>query len=875
MKNKSYNSNFKPRIRLFIYYKETYLIVIKFKFHFLYFWLLAITALGQNTEKIKIQVRAINGINGTELPEAKVSVKYSLSDNPILPKKEKKDVFYEIVQGAEINISVEATSFYTETKRYETAKMYDAETIDIRLTPKPTNREAVATIVDAKTKQQIQGRVKSSINRNSILTYEPKTRLVVGTYSEKGMKIEVEADGYISQTFTDPIPLSENDSEVVLQFALEKKLITQKLIVLDKANQKPVSGSTISVSTSAFSAANEPITLSPQLTFQIAAGLNFIVEVNHPEYEPLRQTFTSDLNNAVLNLVRIKLGTLTFKTVDANSKKEIEGKITITNPSGKSTVLGDSKSYLVTEKGNHKVIVDAAEYDKFEIVVVGGKDLDTVINLQRRLVEKTITALDKETKQPINNVVIRLYSDTSKEIQGVKERNKATFKVNPDNTYFYEVSSPGYLDFTENLGNPQNSTALLTKIVTEKFQEHDYTLVDAITNTSITKGQLLLLDQEKKSVETLFNAAKGTYQTFKISPTKKYTIQASANGYQDVTIGHDNNTKSIKILMQPSDLQEVVISIYDEYSTQMLEGKLSILLEGKEIPLTERNREYLAKLSAKYKYNVVFENSDYKKYTKEIQLDQLTDNRFNINLRKENYPLALAIQNTLTQEQKKGAKIKITTPTGKNIPATLDFEKTTFRLESDPNDPLQVEINVSGFHPYLASNNRQQLAMYEIKVTLLPLPETPEPEPVAKVEQPPVIEKGVEEAPKIETKQEAPLEAKKGKKYLLTGVNFEQSSTKMLYGSELKLNELLTFMNQNPNVKIEVIGHTDKIGDERQNQRLSEFRAKTIANWLFNKGIETDRISVVGMGSKEPIAANDSEVTKAQNRRIEVNVIED
>ncbi len=872
MKNKSYNSNFKPRIRLFIYYKETYLIVIKFKFHFLYFWLLAVTALGQNTEKIKIQVRAINGINGTELPEAKISVKYSLSDNAISPKKEKKDVFYEIVQGADINISVEANAFYTETKRYETAKMYDAETIDIRLTPKPTNREAIVTIVDVQTKQQIPGKVKLSIGRNTTLPYEPKDRLVIGTYSEKGLKIEVEADGYISQTFTDPIPLSENDSEVVLQFALERKLITQKIVVLDKATQKPVSGSSLVVT----SLDNKPVGLSAQLTFQTAAGLSYKAEVTHPDYEPLHQTFVSGQNNVVLNLTPVKLGILTFKTVDATSKKEIEGKITITSPTGKSTILSNSKNYQATEKGSHKVVVEAADYDKFEIVVVGDKDLETVVNLQRKLIEKSIIALDKETKEPINNVVIRLYSDTSKEIQGVKERNKATFKVNPDNTYFYEVSSPGYLGLTENLGNSQNSTALLTKIVTEKFQEHDYTLVDALTNTPVTKGQLVLLDQDKKSVETLFNAAKGTYQTFKISPTKKYTIQASANGYQDVTIGHDNNTKSIKILMQPSDLQEVVISIYDEYSTQMLEGKLSILLEGKEIPLTERNREYLAKLSAKYKYTVIFGNPDYKKYSKEIQLDQLTDNRFNINLRKENYPLALAIQNKLTQDQKKEAKIKISTPNGKNIPATLDFEKTTFRLESDPNDPLQVEINVPGFHPYLASNNRKQLAMYEIKVTLLPLPETPEPETVAEVvEQPPVIEKVVEEAPKIETKQEAPLEAKKGKKYLLTGVNFEQSSTKMLYGSELKLNELLTFMNQNPTVKIEIIGHTDKIGDERQNQRLSEFRAKTIANWLFNKGIETDRISVVGMGSKEPIAANDSEVTKAQNRRIEVNVIEE
>jgi len=194
---------------------------------------------------------------------------------------------------------------------------------------------------------------------------------------------------------------------------------------------------------------------------------------------------------------------------------------------------------------------------------------------------------------------------------------------------------------------------------------------------------------------------------------------------------------------------------------------------------------------------------------------------------------------------------------------------------------------VPGFRPYMASNNRKQLAQFQLKVQLEPEVITaPVVTETAPVTAPPVTETTppvvtppvVTTAPPAEKpapKEEIPMEAKKGRRYALNGVNFEQSQTTMLKGSETKLREVLKFMTENPKISIEVIGHTDKTGDERQNVRLSEFRARAVANWLFNNGIKSERIQTSGKGSSEPVSDNNTEEGKAQNRRIEIVVVEE
>ena len=69
------------------------------------------------------------------------------------------------------------------------------------------------------------------------------------------------------------------------------------------------------------------------------------------------------------------------------------------------------------------------------------------------------------------------------------------------------------------------------------------------------------------------------------------------------------------------------------------------------------------------------------------------------------------------------------------------------------------------------------------------------------------------------------------------------------------------------------IGHTDSIGSEAYNQRLSERRANAVRAYLTSKGIENDRIATEGKGELQPVASNKTKAGRAQNRRVEIEVV--
>lgn len=91
--------------------------------------------------------------------------------------------------------------------------------------------------------------------------------------------------------------------------------------------------------------------------------------------------------------------------------------------------------------------------------------------------------------------------------------------------------------------------------------------------------------------------------------------------------------------------------------------------------------------------------------------------------------------------------------------------------------------------------------------------------------------------------------------------------------SYAELDRLIDFLNQNPEIYIEISGHTDNVGSEQYNQQLSEKRAKAVYNYLVHKGISTNRLSVKGHGSQKPLLPNDTEYNRSQNRRVEFKVI--
>ncbi|MGY6562175.1 MAG: OmpA family protein [Luteibaculaceae bacterium] len=115
---------------------------------------------------------------------------------------------------------------------------------------------------------------------------------------------------------------------------------------------------------------------------------------------------------------------------------------------------------------------------------------------------------------------------------------------------------------------------------------------------------------------------------------------------------------------------------------------------------------------------------------------------------------------------------------------------------------------------------------------------------------------------------------KAGGVVVLNNIFFDFDSFRLKDESKIELNRLHKFLVDNPSVRIEISGHTDNVGSASYNKNLSNSRAKSVVEFLIEKGIEGSRLTFVGYGSEKPIASNDTEAGKAKNRRTEFKVLD-
>ncbi len=92
--------------------------------------------------------------------------------------------------------------------------------------------------------------------------------------------------------------------------------------------------------------------------------------------------------------------------------------------------------------------------------------------------------------------------------------------------------------------------------------------------------------------------------------------------------------------------------------------------------------------------------------------------------------------------------------------------------------------------------------------------------------------------------------------------------------SYTELDKLVSILKKNPTPIILITGHTDGVGKDSDNLVLSEQRAKSVVNYLISKGISEKRIGYKGFGETQPIATNNTNEGRAENRRVEFEVVE-
>jgi outer membrane protein OmpA-like peptidoglycan-associated protein len=119
------------------------------------------------------------------------------------------------------------------------------------------------------------------------------------------------------------------------------------------------------------------------------------------------------------------------------------------------------------------------------------------------------------------------------------------------------------------------------------------------------------------------------------------------------------------------------------------------------------------------------------------------------------------------------------------------------------------------------------------------------------------------------------LSFKGGQKIQFNNLIFKQGSDDLLPEALPELNQLAKWMiNENPNVRIRLEGHTDNKGIAEMNVKLSESRVLNVKEYLILKGVDEKRIETIGYGGAFPIGSNLNEETRKLNRRVEFEILD-
>jgi outer membrane protein OmpA-like peptidoglycan-associated protein len=116
---------------------------------------------------------------------------------------------------------------------------------------------------------------------------------------------------------------------------------------------------------------------------------------------------------------------------------------------------------------------------------------------------------------------------------------------------------------------------------------------------------------------------------------------------------------------------------------------------------------------------------------------------------------------------------------------------------------------------------------------------------------------------------------KEEKDYIFSNIYFQTNSYQLNHTSKSSLDMLAKVLEENPEWGVAIQGHTDAVGNEKENLTLSESRANAVKDYLLSKGIEVEKIKLKALGSSIPLSSNASEEERAKNRRVEISLLKD
>ena len=524
---------------------------------------------------------------------------------------------------------------------------------------------------------------------------------------------------------------------------------------------------------------------------------------------------------------------ITFQAVDALTNQPVVAKFKLTDDiretfSGNTTTNSDFEATLPIQNEPFQLTVAASGYRTYQESISLKKALNQnrkVIKLSKADVMVIVNVLDDATSQPLKATIRVMDSENNRAAVNAKDVPNAVMQIRPEGKYIVEIESAGYLPISkplsELLPNVQNSNSITLKL--KKYNQDSYITLSAI-NASTGKpisATFKLVGKESQQSFQVATTQSTPVGKFKLTEPDTYQIETIAAGFkkqsgsfdaEEITIGQDLRYE-VKLLGDVVKASMIVFNfqVTDAANGRNISGVLPKIINQKNRQITATkigSSGFVTELEADNNYLVEVDAAGYDRFSMKFEASSGGRSVFPISMNPTRKPVSVATPTpTPIVAASKPSPVVTTPPASISSSVPVPTKTTAKKTVKQPAKPVNDNIfdNIKAGQSLTVEDN----------------------------------------------------------------VYFDQSSYILRYESYPQLDRLVSMLWKYPKLAVEIIGHTDDVGDSRLNLILSENRSKVIANYIMNKGIKEDRIIHTGRGQTKPLVGNDSEENKKRNRRVE------
>ncbi|MFD2521909.1 OmpA family protein [Emticicia soli] len=735
-------------------------------------------------------------------------------------------------------------------------------------------------------------------------------------YVTKRIPLNLENLGAGKTNFKELLDLVQDEYVILITDAKDKQIITTaKVKIVDAAKQEVEAK--VNPKTGEWKAVLDK-TKSYHISIEATGYQGTSVEL---EAVDANKTVKPPSKFISVSLQKTSAQLLSLTAVDAISKDPIAANYKVLRPE-EETLTGQSdetnpyriefnpkKKYTVEVSAEgYKTITEQVTFDITPNESV--KVLLKKFELQKDNYAFLFKIIDAQTKENLVSTRMRIINLANKQSIAAKiEKEGFSANLTPDTEYSIEVESEGYNQANQNI----NLKDLIARkqfvqeifLIKKSADRFKFIVVDEETNKNVPGASLRVYTAKYEPVTLKPTNVQSEWEA-ELKLAEQYTAEIKVPGYMPYKAPLSNVVKVQQLKIKKVPTAEIYFAATDFYTKTPLvaDYKLKTGTTAVTGSLNPEKTRYKVTVTPDNNYELEIASDGYQPYKDAVAFSKAANGVITVEMKKAIYTFTFNPVDSKTKAAIGNVKMSLFDNTKQAVAlsnntakiAPQNFEKNyTLKVEVANYKSYTENIDLANI---VATNFKHDVLLEKMEVAPPPaiVEQKPKEEPklVPKQEEPPKVEEKVvakqeepkkeevpvvpKPAPVVKEPEKAPVtaivddyfkEVAIGKHIKLENVYFDQSQPVIKPQSYPELDKLVNLLKQNPKINIEVIGHTDNVGDPRLNQYLSELRAKAVTNYLFNKGIAPSRLTHAGMGPNQPVAANDTEENRQKNRRVE------